>query len=306
MTRQKVNGNGIRAAGNPDDEPVLSRFPSCPPSQNSTNSCTSSVTHNENDSHGMGEREQARKLVSVAGRVVSVPDASRPQFQDVRPAAIVSGGEKESSLVTDENASQGSGGSKGESSRRLSKSTRTEANSAVPSAAQASFPLKLQRILDRAEATGMKDIISWQEHGRAFLVHDPDRFILEVVSKYFSQTKYSSFQRQLHMYNFKRITGLGRDKGAYYHPCFERGDPGLCLSMARTRVNGKGCRRPGDPDNEPDFYEREYASKVEPGTVIEIPMESPPGATISNDEDPEMQDGCSDEAIVMANTILRK
>ena len=302
MTRQKVNGNGIRAAGNPDDEPVLSLFPSCPPSHNSTNSCTSSVTHNENDSHCMAEREQQnRKLVSVAGRVVSVPAASRPKNLDVRPAAIVSGGEKESSLVTDENASQGSGGSKGERSRRPSKSTRTEANPTVPSAVQASFPLKLQRILDRAEATGKKDIISWQEHGRAFLVHDPDRFILEVVSKYFSQTKYSSFQRQLHMYNFKRITGLGRDKGAYHHPCFERGNPDLCLSMARTRVNGKGCRRPGDPDNEPDFYEKEYASKVEPGTVIEIPMESPSGA----DEDSEMQDGCRDEAIIMANTILR-
>ena len=26
------------------------------------------------------------------------------------------------------------------------------------------------------------------------------------------------------------------------------------MTMVRTRVNGKGCRRPGDPDNEPDFY----------------------------------------------------
>lgn len=26
------------------------------------------------------------------------------------------------------------------------------------------------------------------------------------------------------------------------------------MMMVRTRVNGKGCRRPGDPDNEPDFY----------------------------------------------------
>ena len=31
MTRQKVNGNRIRSAGNPDEEPSLAAFPSCPP-----------------------------------------------------------------------------------------------------------------------------------------------------------------------------------------------------------------------------------------------------------------------------------
>ena len=32
MSRQKVNGNRIRSAGNPDEEPNLSAFPTCPPS----------------------------------------------------------------------------------------------------------------------------------------------------------------------------------------------------------------------------------------------------------------------------------
>lgn len=31
MSRQKVNGNRIRSAGNPDDEPSLALFPVCPP-----------------------------------------------------------------------------------------------------------------------------------------------------------------------------------------------------------------------------------------------------------------------------------
>lgn len=33
MNRQKVNGNRIRSAGNPDEEPVLSSYPTCPPKQ---------------------------------------------------------------------------------------------------------------------------------------------------------------------------------------------------------------------------------------------------------------------------------
>ena len=36
MTRQKVNGNRIRSAGNPDEEPVLSSYPTCPPAMIST------------------------------------------------------------------------------------------------------------------------------------------------------------------------------------------------------------------------------------------------------------------------------
>mmetsp|Transcript_42900 Transcript_42900/g.103787 ORF Transcript_42900/g.103787 Transcript_42900/m.103787 type:complete len:695 (+) Transcript_42900:239-2323(+) len=35
MTRQKVNGNRIRSAGNPDEEPVLMGYPQCPPQASS-------------------------------------------------------------------------------------------------------------------------------------------------------------------------------------------------------------------------------------------------------------------------------
>jgi hypothetical protein len=31
MNRQKVNGNRIRSAGNPEEEPQLSQYPVCPP-----------------------------------------------------------------------------------------------------------------------------------------------------------------------------------------------------------------------------------------------------------------------------------
>lgn len=65
------------------------------------------------------------------------------------------------------------------------------------SASQASFPLKLQRILDKTNEEGRTDIISWLPHGKAFLVHDVDRFVTEVMSLHFNQTKYSSFQRQV-------------------------------------------------------------------------------------------------------------
>lgn len=134
----------------------------------------------------------------------------------------------------------------------------------------ASFPLKLQTMLDKLESDGQTEVISWQTHGRAFRVHDPDAFVRELMPVYFRQTKYPSFQRQLHLYNFQRIT-CGRDKGAYYHEKCLRGMPELCEEIKRTRVNGKGTRKPSNPMDEPDFYSMAFIPKIPKGSLVELP-----------------------------------
>lgn len=264
MARQKVNGNGIRAAGNPDEEPTLSRFPACPPSAHGVTSCNSSVT--QNDEHSQQD--------------LVVDSASHPQTHSL----YVRSTEKESMMVTDENSHASHGSANDAGAKPQLKQSRSQGSSTAVSSAQVSFPLKLHRLLDKMEAEGNTEVISWLPHGRAFLVHDVERFVLDIMTQYFNQTKYSSFQRQLHMYNFQRIT-FGRDKGAYHHPSFQRGRPNLCLSMVRTRVNGKGCRRPGDPDGEPCFYEQEYLPPIPKGTIIEMPTEVSTWA--GNEEDAE-------------------
>ena len=57
-----------------------------------------------------------------------------------------------------------------------------------------------------------------QPSGRAFCIHRPRRFISDIMPRYFSTTRMSSFQRQLNLYGFRRITE-GRDKGGYFHEC---------------------------------------------------------------------------------------
>lgn len=76
------------------------------------------------------------------------------------------------------------------------------------------------------------------------------------------------------MYNFQRITA-GRDKGAYHHANFQRGRPDLSIKMQRTRVNGKGTRRPGNPEKEPDLHSLESLPAIAPGTNIVIPLDLP-------------------------------
>ena len=136
------------------------------------------------------------------------------------------------------------------------------------------------------ESEGKTDIVTWLPHGRAFIVIDVDRFVDELMPLYFNQTKYSSFQRQLHMYHFQRITA-GLDKGAYHHPSFQRGHPELCLGMTRTRVNGKGTRRPGNPEREPHFYDLPALPAIPRGAHVDIPQEVPSRARAASNADEE-------------------
>lgn len=223
MVRQKINGNMIRAAGNPDDEPVLSRYPVCP-SWNKQGSAFQTIA-----------RSTSPSIVPMS--------AESPTPSEAEGAL--------KSLTA--HAKNGN------------------SNSLNLNCNIVSFPLRLQRMLDKLESQDEDDIISWLPHGRAFLVHCPERFTAELMPRYLlRQTKYSSFQRQLHMYNFQRIT-TGPDKGAYCHPYFLRGKPGLCGKMTRTRVNGKGSRKPANPKDEPDLHQLSPLPKIPPNANIEIP-----------------------------------
>ena len=115
------------------------------------------------------------------------------------------------------------------------------------------FPWKLHIMLDAMDKNGDKSIVCWQPHGRAFMVHKPKEFVQEVMSHFFNQTKYASFQRQLNLYGFSRLTH-GPDKGAYYHNCFVRGKRHLCKGMIRQKIKGTKVRKSLSPEDEPNFY----------------------------------------------------
>ena len=97
------------------------------------------------------------------------------------------------------------------------------------------FPVKLHTLLGSGK---YEEIISWQPTGRSFIIYNPKEFVKSVMPKYFRQTKLRSFQRQLNLYNFKRITE-GTDIGGYYHSKFLRGAPDLCKEISRVPVKCK-------------------------------------------------------------------
>ena len=115
------------------------------------------------------------------------------------------------------------------------------------------FPQALHKMLQAAEQNGFQNIVSWQPHGRAFRIHDKLEFVKRILSVYFRMSKFTSFQRQINLYCFRRLT-TGQDKGASYHELFRRDQPSLSLQMVRKRIKGNGTRAASDPESEPNFY----------------------------------------------------
>ncbi|KAL3785967.1 hypothetical protein HJC23_005676 [Cyclotella cryptica] len=112
------------------------------------------------------------------------------------------------------------------------------------------FPAKLHKMVSDPSNSRA---IQWQPHGRAWKVLDKDLLVNVVIPKYFVQTKYESFTRQLSGWGFKRLHQTGPDYRCYYHECFLRGLPHLTRVMKRVEpYQGKLLPH---VEAEPNFYE---------------------------------------------------
>jgi hypothetical protein len=112
------------------------------------------------------------------------------------------------------------------------------------------FPVKLYQMLEDSERYGTESIVSWSTNGRSFRVHNPKHFVTTIMPMYFRQTRYKSFQRQLHLYGYTRLV-MGSDKGGYYHPQFMRNNVDACKEiLPLKKLTTKVESGPHDPKQE--------------------------------------------------------
>jgi hypothetical protein len=160
----------------------------------------------------------------------------------------------------------------------------------IRASANSPFPTKLQEMLERVEEDGNSHIISWQPHGRCFVVHKLELF-KTILPHYFKLSKIASFQRQLNLYGFQRIT-RGPDKGGYYHELFLRNRAFLSHRIQRVKVKGTGVRARSNPDQEPDLWRMAWMTATTP-TV-------PDSASSVVSEDSQVSDSDSSFSVVAA------
>lgn len=72
-----------------------------------------------------------------------------------------------------------------------SRTTKTKRGESLPSDDEAiakggvacPFPWRVHHMLQAAEKEGLQDIVSWQPHGRAFLVRKPKEFVEKILPR---------------------------------------------------------------------------------------------------------------------------
>ena len=80
-----------------------------------------------------------------------------------------------------------------------------------------------------------REVVGWTDNERGFKIRDVDRFRDTVLPRYYRHTKLASFQRQLNLYGFKKLSH-GPDMGAYFHPLFTRGSSDALREVKRSAI----------------------------------------------------------------------
>ena len=91
------------------------------------------------------------------------------------------------------------------------------------------FLLKLYHILETPE---YKDIIHWNDNGKSFIVQNLHDFTENILPKYYKHNNYSSFVRQLNMYDFHKKRN-GQNEHIFQHKNFIRGEKDLIKTIKR-------------------------------------------------------------------------
>lgn len=181
-------------------------------------------------------------------------------------------------------ANQPASGGAEDRTRRKERTLQTALRGGAEGGGMETFPMVLHRALAELElVAGGPEIASFLPTGDAFLVKSQLLFQEQVLPVFFPRMKsFASFQRQLNLYDFKRVGGSGADRGAYKHELFVRAYPTLSSRMKRTKIKGglpiRG-RKPQTPGRVEDLEKETAAETTKESTYGERKTEAEAGKT---------------------------
>ncbi|KAL4570809.1 hypothetical protein LXL04_026472 [Taraxacum kok-saghyz] len=113
-------------------------------------------------------------------------------------------------------------------------STEGESQITIPSP----FLTKTYQLVDDFSSD---ELISWNQHGNAFIVWRPAEFARDLLPKYFKHNNFSSFIRQLNTYGFRKIV---TDRWEFANDYFRRGEKILLGEIHRRRISTTPIKTP--------------------------------------------------------------
>ncbi|EAR83599.2 HSF-type DNA-binding domain protein (macronuclear) [Tetrahymena thermophila SB210] len=102
----------------------------------------------------------------------------------------------------------------------------------VQNRVRTSIPTFLVKTYEMLENQEHKDIVCWSEDGKSFLIKKHNEFRDQVLPQYFKHNNYSSFVRQLNMYDFHKVRNESTDS-EYKNPLFQRGQQKMLSEIKR-------------------------------------------------------------------------
>ncbi|KAL3919740.1 MAG: hypothetical protein SGILL_003600, partial [Bacillariaceae sp.] len=125
------------------------------------------------------------------------------------------------------------------------------------------FPRELYRLVQDAESLVITHLISWQEKGKSFAVHDKNGFEQIILSECTGETAgtYESFVANLSTFGFSEIE-KGHRKGGYRHEFFRRKRPGDVALISRVDDDFSD----DDDSSDADDHTSDEASSVDNGS----------------------------------------
>jgi hypothetical protein len=85
-------------------------------------------------------------------------------------------------------------------------------------------------------------MISWEKDGIGFVVKDVVAFTKEILPKYFRHGNFSSFVRQLNMYDFHKVK-QENDNLVFKNPLFRKGEQSSLKEIKRKASKKVFCHR---------------------------------------------------------------
>ncbi|KAF0697699.1 Aste57867_11626 [Aphanomyces stellatus] len=134
------------------------------------------------------------------------------------------------------------------------------------------FLVCLFEILTKEDAS----VIAWCDDGKAFSVYDVDVMERHILPTYFRHSKYSSFQRQLNYFGFRKLHKTN-DRAAsysqYLQPNFVKGDPSRLLLIQR-KINRMKVRSSIATIGTPQFDKADTSptSPCQASVVLDSPI----------------------------------